>query len=447
MLGSFRSNFTHFIMEQQTPTSPLSVRQLSDKELQKLRDSLKDPMSGRSVHIPLGKRAYFRGQLSPDRCADDDATNTSHSLDSQQVCSERVSLRMDDGTLNNMSRLEALDFIEKELHRRISPSTTTSTNHSMPQQTKSAEKVSSPPTTQTRPAPAAEESSSETPYFEIREELDDAGALVRSEAINVTRHLEYWQQQAHGSSDKTATMDTSHNVAAKDASIPAVPLDESPPSLENVIELPLNDGASPQPLSDSDYEALMARLDHLALLEEQADLQKEVNIKSSVALQSKGWTKGFFNKKPAAKKGATVINDNSMVKEAAVKERSALERDAASVETARDQRPKSVAFTETNQVQEIPRVGERSVHSIAKKQQPITSPKPLDPSLFPGLVVEQAKRRPIDTNIAATGPSVDSVDRPKSRFAQQRQEIEHRASAESAISLKQSTFAQQRARR
>jgi hypothetical protein len=445
MLGSFRSNFTNFIMEQQTPTSPMSVRQLSDKELQKLRDSLKDPMSGRSVHIPLGKRAYFRGQLSPDRCADDDATNTSHSLDSQQVCSERVSLRMDDGTLNSMSRLEALDFIEKELHRRISPSTTTSTNHSV-QQTKSAEMVSSPPTTQTSPAPAAEESSSETPYFEIREELDDAGALVRSEAINVTRHLEYWQQQARSSHDETATMDTSHNVAAKDASIPAVPLDETPPSVEHLIELPQTEGA-PQPLSDSDYEALMARLDQLALLEEQADLQKEVNIKSSVALQSKGWSKGFFNKKSATKKSA-VINNNSMVKESAmVKERRALERDTASVETARDQRPKSVAFTETNQVQEIPRVGERSVHSIAKKPQPITSPKPLDPSLFPGLVVEQAKRRPIDTNIAATGASVDSVDRPKSRFAQQRQEIEHRASAESAIPLKTSKFAQQRTRR
>jgi hypothetical protein len=371
----------------------------------------------------------------------------SRALDSKQVCPERVSLRMNDGTLKSMNRLEALDFVEKEMNRRNPPTATTTGAKQLVTETKQASKsVPSPPEKLT--GPATSEESPVTPCFEIREELDDAGAEIRAEAINVTRHLEYWQQQAHtgSSDDETATMGTSHDAAAKHASIPAVPLDESPPSVEHLVELPQTEGA-PQPLSDSDYEALMARLDHLALLEEQTELQKEVNTKSSVTLQSKGWSKGFFNKKSATKKGATVINENSMVKEAAVKERRALERDAASVETARDQRPKSVAFTETNQVQEIPRIGERSVHSIAKKPQPIMSPKPLDPSLFPGLVVEQAKRRPIGTNIAATEASADSVDRPKSRFAQQRQEIEHRASAESAIPLKQSKFAQQRARR
>jgi len=156
-----------------------------------------------------------------------------------------------------------------------------------------------------------------------------------------------------------------------------------------------NDRNTLRPLSDTEYDALAERLEELARLEEQAESDKAVNLKSSTKLQSRGWSKGFLNQKAPRKK-----NNRKSPPAVAVAETS----------KSPTAKTKAIVFGK-DEVREIPRVGERSVRNMLTKP-PSSSSRPLEQSIFSGIVQETG-------GAPAPLPVVDTAPPQVSRFAQQ----------------------------
>ena len=276
------------------------------------------PLTGKQVMVPITTKAFFAGRLKP-------------AFRNEQ---EQVLIKMAGTNFVELDRSQAIGYLERQIESR-SPKTTTKYGK------ETAEQSSEPA----------------LPFFEIREELDVDGREVRAEAVNVVKELEYLQK-------KEGKVTAMVPMAGVSSEIPE--LDES----ERVS------------ISDVEYEALSARLEELARLEEQAEIAKAENMKSSSKLQSKGWAKGFLNAKPKA------------------------ERPAKNVLTT----DKKVGFHAQDAVREIPRIGQRS----ASELKPVAR-KEIDSQVFSGVIRE----RPVGTRTESVKP----VPQKKlSRFAQERQE-------------------------
>lgn len=315
-------------MPEKNETPILSYEQLRD-----VRDQLKRPLTGRPVLVPFGRKAFFPGTLQD----------------------ETVTVVVDaSGEKLEMPRADALNVLQKEMDGLYKTS--------KPQ--KSALKKSAP-------KPPPEQPPKELSYFEIREELDVAGNEVSSAAINVSKHLEYLRSNP--------------DVVDEDT----LPPPRSEPSSEEAEEVVPQDEL--KKLSDTDYDALSRRLDELAQIEEASESKKMSNTKSSRKLQSKGWSKGFFNKKksprttqpssnvrkvkfgdseekpatkpkpPPPKPIATSVF-SGVIQERKPKAKIEVPPDTATANTNR------VSFNDSkDEVREIPRVGQTSVSTI---QQP-----------------------------------------------------------------------------
>jgi hypothetical protein len=343
------------------------AEKLTVDQLQDVRDTLKKPLTGRKVLVPFGRKAFFPGTLQP----------------SVRDGEELVRVREGGGTaVKDMTRQEALNRLQKEMdglkmsQRKPSPSM--------------SKDAAAPPS-----KPAAQQKEEATghalPFFEIREELNESGQEVKAEAVNISKHLEYLQKKEAGALDDKVPSDVVRR-----------PVEE--PTNETAAMLEQESEATPlQPLSDSEYDALSTRLDELAQLEEESGRQKTVNVKSAKKLQSKGWSKGFLNKKQKTKQPKTQQKSEPNRSEPEMK------RPAIIPESEGPSKDRKVAFGVQDEVREIPRVGERSVSSLPKP-----ASRPIETSVFSGTV--QEKR----------GVPEEQKPAPKkrlSRFAQERQQL------------------------
>ena len=234
----------------------------------------------RTVLIPFGSKAFFPGSLQPKMGQDRG--------DNDGLSSELVVLTQQDGTQQEISRNQALQKLQEEMDELVQSKKKKTPLKSALKASSSASRKGATrlPKNATAPGTSGDEATSPVfPYFEIREELDNAGNEIRSEAIDVSKHLEYLRQNP--------------NVADSEL-VP--PVNQTTPMQQNesLEEIPVEDDDVPRKkLTDQEFDALSARLEELARLEEESE--KEKYVESSKKLQSSSWSKGFFNK-PAKKK-------------------------------------------------------------------------------------------------------------------------------------------------
>jgi hypothetical protein len=301
----------------------------STAALENVKNILEEgPLTGRQIMVPLTTKAFFPGRLTP-------------TLRHEQ---EQVLVRMAGTNLVELDRSQAVDYLE----RRID---------SMSSRTIPTAKATNTPHT-------------ELPFFEIREELDDDGREVKSEAVNVAKELEYLQKKVGKSHVVVPT-----STAGDDVSDVSVEVDRPP-----------------RPLSHDEYEAVSARLEELARLEEHAESARAENIKSSKKLQSSGWGRGFLNAKPRGARRLPAAHANATAG------------------------AKKVGFHAENDVKEIPssRIGQRSASELT----PVTARKEIDDRVFSGVIRE----RPVRTTTATECVKPPAPPKKLSRFAQERLE-------------------------
>ena len=171
-------------------------------------------------------------------------------------------------------------------------------------------------------------------------------------------------------------------------------------------------------VSDEEFAALSVRLDELARLEQEEETQKEENRKSAKQLRSKGWAKGFLNKQTSPTK------PKAAAAKRAEPSRVPPSNATPPVNHTETQAPNSndtgraVGFMETDQVREIPRIGQRSVSEIQKPsavKQPI-----LQSSVVVSEVVRERPRKGRPKGTDSPQSNKDPPPKKLSRFAQQR---------------------------
>jgi prefoldin subunit 5 len=156
-----------------SPPPKLSLEQVRD-----VKDSLKKPLTGQQVLIPLGSKAFLPGTLRPSVSSGGE---------------EQVVVRDQDGNDIEMTRTQALDCLQVELDSLKPPSRTKAVN------VKSALRKSKPSSTASKqPVATHTPMNPSMPYFEIREEYNDSGEQINAQATNVSKQLEYLQKQAAG---------------------------------------------------------------------------------------------------------------------------------------------------------------------------------------------------------------------------------------------------------
>ena len=144
-------------------SSSLSTK-LSTVQLRDVQDTLRRPLTGRQVLIPLGPKAFVAGRLAPTLRGDE----------------ETIQLRSEEtGELQTVARKEAIDSIQREI-KALQPSKAAPAKSSL--------KKHPPPSSSSEPSPKfnAEPNQPAPSFFEIREELDEQGQEVHSEAVDIT---------------------------------------------------------------------------------------------------------------------------------------------------------------------------------------------------------------------------------------------------------------------
>ncbi|GAX27264.1 hypothetical protein FisN_13Lh175 [Fistulifera solaris] len=227
-------------------TNPLTFEQLRD-----VRDQLRQPLSGRSVLVPLGPKAFVPGFLQPDG---EEEIVTFVPAKSSGV-TDAITI----------SRTEALDRLQDEMDQI-------------------SNRKKAPPSKGTRPT---SHRNNILPYFEIREEIDSSGNELKAEAVNVSQHLEYLRQ---------------HPEVVQEETLPPAVTTASSSAGESVEEIPVS---SLKPLSDGEYDALAARLEELARLEEDESRPPASKVMKK-SNQKSGWNKGFLNTTSKTKKKPVV---------------------------------------------------------------------------------------------------------------------------------------------
>ena len=317
---------------------------LTFEQIRDVRDQLRQPLSGRTVLVPMGTRAFVPGFLQPLKEGENEmVTYAKNGPDNEPII---------------ISRTQALDRLQEEMDL-----------------VSNRKKAPPPKHTTTK----QENNANVLPYFEIREEIDSSGTEVKAETVNVSRHLEYLRQ---------------HPEVIQEETLP--PAVTAPATGEPVEEIPVS---NLKPLSDGEYDALAARLEELARLEEAETEEPVLKVmKKSNHKTTSGWSKGFLNnntkkKKPVADekyismrvkdtlnrpvaKGevSTALRIPSKpisktVFSGVIQEHGALNKPNNNHDTkvSADTSTPRVRFgDEQNEIREIPRIGETSVASLAR---------------------------------------------------------------------------------
>ena len=432
-----------------TSTRPLSVDELTD-----VRDTLKGPtpLTDRSVLIPFGGKAFLPGRLAPilsthhnndESCPSIAArTSTIRASDDwkeqETVVVHDVNLDFMEGRRSNneaetsqrshvMTRQEALDYLQKEidsLQKKPSNRTTQTTASTNRREREDPTKRSA----------LNIENDTTLPFIEIREELDETGQVMKTQAVNVTHHLQYLSQpQQHDTPPPPQQQATKRESTTSDNHITPVTIDSIPSGgtsddATNTIDKAHIDSyaeATVSPpvrteFSNEHYETIFQRLDELMLLEENPGT---VHTHSSIATaptttrttKHKGWAKGFLNRPTTKTKSSPAIIHqqtplpimplNSSTKHSVVVtptlSSSLAAAAAASSSVLNDSndtiQTKKVSFTGQDDVQMIPRIGQRS---IASEQTPRL--------VIPPNTHRNTTDVPFSSSVSSSSSSIDS---------------------------------------
>ena len=483
-----------------TDSSLLSFDQLRD-----LQSSLRQPLTNREALIPLGPQAFVPGRLTPKLRNDRDQTESTKTevvwvrrKDSPIKAANGKNDK--DDCLEEMTRLQAIDYLQAEMdqfqppyHKEQSQLSAISTSSSAVSSTSSGSTAktatTTTKTTTTKTATGSsvltagkeppsnsnhvkttiqsphksqailnetkEEPFNALPLFEIREELNDEGQEVHSQAINVTQQLQRLEQEIkkqqqkdkdstqqpkngscrntnnNNNNDRSSTEDALQD-ATKDSSDVVPKAEKEQPSnshteptlvSETTNELPNRSLATPCVVDDARYNSIQSRLEELARLEEEAERQAtvEASTKSKVRstasqtskkTKSSGWKKGFLNNNKVPKtlaqsrpsvhlsQAATTttpspssrLPSNSASSTTTTAESATATR-SSSAAREEEVRKKVEFSTQGPQVKEIPRVGQRSVREIAKPGTKVTATQPRsETSAFSSAVVQERRR-------------------------------------------------------
>jgi len=214
----------------------MSFARASSAELTAIRESIRDPLTGRNVMIPFTSKAFFAGSLKPIIAKNE----------------EQLLVKLSHKEFVEMTRTEADNLLEKRIQ-----SLHVKQKNDATKQVKNNAKQSDLPLA----------------YFDIREEYDSNGNEIFSDAVNIAKELEYLQRK------EDENLDSTHRVP--------LPRDQSTAE-QNIIE---DNQESRKNITDEEHEQLSMRLSELLKFEEQAAKAEKGE------LQGSGWGKGFLNKK------------------------------------------------------------------------------------------------------------------------------------------------------
>ncbi len=412
-----------------TSTRPLSVDELTD-----VRDTLKGPASltDRSVLIPFGGKAFLPGRLAPlllpnhdnDESCHSNAVRTSIKRSSDDwkeqetvvvhdvnidFISERRSNNEAEMTQTShvMTRQEALDYLQKEIDRLQKKPSNRPT-----QTTGSTNRLDAEDRTKQS---ALNIENDALPFIEIREELDETGHVTNTQAVNVTHHLQYLSQQQQDmqhqaqkrestTNDNCVTPEMIDSVSSgthSDDGTNIIDKTHIDPNAEATTSLPVR-----AEFSNEHYDTIFRRLDELMLLEEKPEYPT-IRAHTSIATaptttrktKNKGWTKGFLNRPTTKTKSTPAVTQQTPIPQIPLNsstKHSIVATPAPSSTVLNDSddtfQNKKVSFTGQDDVQVIPRIGQRSIASEQTSR----------------LVIPNAHRNTTDAPFSSSSSSIDS---------------------------------------
>lgn len=425
------------------------------KSLQELIQTCSSPvLKGRNVKIPVTSKAYFEGTLDPSHysigkgvLADDHKSVTSKE-------EETVLVNLGKEYMVELNKAEACDFVEKKiskLRKLVNTSDTsnkkTTTNgggakkkdtklkikkgflnsgkKSGSKKKKADIKASLKPAQKansTRASPSNATASPILPFMEIREEFDKDGNEVKAEALNISNELVNFHRELKEKKEGLKIELKSEKQNEKNEIVDAL-LNNLPEknNFEETTEKDTKKEERKLQKQTKNYDQISTRLDQLILLEEEDMKKKAENVKSSKRLRGKGWAKGFLDNSASIKE-----KPNTRMK---AKLESRVERPLDEVKTSLpktvpnnvERGNKTVQFKSTNEVKEIPRIGNRSVVETIRpsiNKTPVQSIQKRE-THFIGNIVERDQLRtavqPRDNNSQQTEPR-----KKLSKFAQRR---------------------------
>jgi hypothetical protein len=391
---------------------------LSNDQVHKLlTTTLDQPLTGRTVLLPVTGQAFTIGQLKPAVLLVNHNSKEEEEVEQVQILASPTS------SLATVSTKQAQAWLQPK------PKAAEATAATKPKSVlKHKNKFTPPPTsTSTNMKSQASTSPSRLAFMDIQEEYDASGKQVRSGAVNISQQLNaVWNNaQEPAMVDDEQGWNDNDDIGGDDEQEKTM----VQPSANTTSTTPKQ---QPTPvLSDDDYKRLADRLDELALLEETGAAAPSQSVpkpttkkqtptsstKKQTPSSSSGWGKGFLtNNKNAKSKPSS-------------------------------KQPKAISFG-ANQIQEIPRIGTTPASTITQQRQTKQSQtttrnnkqsRPIASSVFNGVVQE----RPVVTeqiqqrSVIRERPVV--VER-------QKQQAQHQPQPTSAAPSKKrvSRFAQER---
>lgn len=341
------------------PYSGIHELKAQEERIQSVRSILKSTSDGgstlseRKVMIPITTKAFFEGKLQP----------TIHGKSGK----EEVIVNLGQGCLAGMTTDEASKFLDRKLDRIRSLM-----KESEPKPKKKNGKLafkkgfldvdqkekSSMKKPQDQAKPIASSSTSMSteyspslPFIEIREEFDKDGNEIKSEAMNMSKVLQNVKKEIQSKTGDKAVDNEMLNALLDSVPDSLEDDDDDDDSQEFDVEdqdIEVEDNNEKEPMKD-----FSSRLDELIRQEEEAEKkQKEVKKASKKSL-GKGWAKGFLN--------SSEVKPKKKKKTASFK---AEDSSSSMMDDHHIRRSKKVQFTGTNEVKEIPRIGQTSIKSI-----------------------------------------------------------------------------------
>ena len=398
-------NSTTTITTTTTTTTTATQKRLSDLQslYQQLKhdsdcnDSIKNndnKLTGRQIKVPLTSKAFFEGTLQPI---------LQHNIKGEQREEEElVTVNIGKGYMAEMNRDEACNYIKNQMDHIVNKSSTADksiSNNNDPTQkvkkdgkfqikkgfltnqnkegksvkasTKKTKQVFHNGNTMTvQPSHQTASSPSQSqilPYMEIKEEFDKDGNEVKAEAYNVSKELIQFQRQLKYKKEGLENIqngEKNHGMNEEKSDIVNTLLDNLPINDKDFdMNNQINDDNDDDTEHNRDegrniemkktFDDISSRLDQLILLEEEDEKKKKENIKSSKRLRGKGWAKGFLDKSNSTAKQTKEMSNALVTKQ-----------QAKNVTVDTIHRNKRVQFTTKDEIQEIPRIGTKSLSSL-----------------------------------------------------------------------------------
>jgi prefoldin subunit 5 len=227
-----------------------------------LKDATLNKLSDRDVMIPITTKAFVEGRLMP--------TTTVMKNDAQEK--EQVIVKLGKEYLAEMSLDDACSYIErrmKDLRPLVKDSISSTTKpkaefkmkkgflndkKSKSRTQKNQEEEKNP--REKIPIPRNDEPT--LPFMDIVEEYDESGNQVKAEALDVSKQLIDFQRKIKGQYQHDETKESFN-----------APVELSTDLDDDSLDQDNNESNEKVPTKTQSYEALSARLDELALLEEE----------------------------------------------------------------------------------------------------------------------------------------------------------------------------------